>query len=427
VIATPSLADLEATVRRLAGPGVVGRLAAAGPDEDQPEAVALAAAFRRQGKAHAPAAWLDALEALAAALATTGVEAYGRRVWDAFLSVLLDKRRGAYDYNSYLALDLLQLATEPWPDGAADRWPDVLLALLGDVLLAELRELARSPADEETSSPRAAALRRRVAATLGSAAAYADLGRASLPAPGPPRASGEPRGLDGASSSELERLGAELAGRPRHRFGRLLPLTLVPVDRLHDEHMFIRVLQSFECVFALVVQQLEQAACALADGDDPPGVRHMDAAADVLARTTRLFQVLATLDVDAFRAFRQHTVGASAIQSARFKRLEVLCSEPGPDRLRSAAFRFVALETVRPERSTLEDLILRRTRARPAGRDELLRAAREIDDRYVRWKRMHISLATRMLGHGRGTGYTEGVPYLQRFADDRLFPRLAVS
>jgi tryptophan 2,3-dioxygenase len=37
------------------------------------------------------------------------------------------------------------------------------------------------------------------------------------------------------------------------------------------------------------------------------------------------------------------------------------------------------------------------------------------------WRRTHYNLATRMLGLRRGTGYTEGVPYLAETRDAPVF------
>jgi hypothetical protein len=38
-----------------------------------------------------------------------------------------------------------------------------------------------------------------------------------------------------------------------------------------------------------------------------------------------------------------------------------------------------------------------------------------------RWKGTHLTVATRMLGSARGSGYTSGVPYLQSWVEHRLF------
>ncbi|GAB3899181.1 hypothetical protein ACFQ1S_08460 [Kibdelosporangium lantanae] len=77
---------------------------------------------------------------------------------------------------------------------------------------------------------------------------------------------------------------------------RTMELNALPAYTVHDEHLFLRVLLAFETMFAL----------------------------------------LATIQVDSFRTFRQFTEGASAIQSRNHTIVESLCRRPGPSRLDSS-------------------------------------------------------------------------------------------
>ena len=145
-------------------------------------------------------------------------------------------------------------------------------------------------------------------------------------------------------------------------------------------------------------------------------------------RNASLFRMVATMRPEAFHTFREFTDGASAIQSEQYKRFEGLCGLPPADRLQSPAFDSVP--DVRAEVSrgqdTMTDAYLD---AVAAGGHEAelatiagLLSALEASHR--RWKGTHVTLATRMLGDARGSGYTAGVGYLQRWVDHRLFWQL---
>ena len=46
---------------------------------------------------------------------------------------------------------------------------------------------------------------------------------------------------------------------------------------------------------------------------------------------------------------------------------------------------------------------------------------RTLEESHRRWKSTHVTMATRMLGDARGSGYTSGVGYLSQWVDHRLF------
>jgi len=126
---------------------------------------------------------------------------------------------------------------------------------------------------------------------------------------------------------------------------------------------------------------------------------------------------LGTMQVEAFRVFRNYTEGASAIQSRNYKIVESLCRVPDEPRLDSIAYRSVpeARERVLAGQATLDEAYLS---ARAAGRgsaDELDRVAAAMERfaaTLLHWRQTHYRLAVRMLGERTGTGYTEGTPYL---------------
>ncbi|SFJ02470.1 Tryptophan 2,3-dioxygenase (vermilion) [Streptosporangium canum] len=321
-------------------------------------------------------------------------------ILDPFLDAALDKFDDRYDYVTYLALDLLGLP-DPVPvlDGVPAepqqelcRW--LFAGLMADALAFE--EAARD--DKHTILPglrpgwgladkRLRHLRRAIRPVLG------ELGIAD---------------------------GPDLAAAVARRSpvdGRRLRCSMLPVYTHHDEWMFIRVLQCFETVFQWVSLSLAAAIAAIRAGDAPGGVTHLLAAVGALNAAAPAFSVLATLQPVAFQEFRRYTEGASAIQSRSYKVMEALCRRPDAERIDSAAFTLVPpvrerILTTYP--SLLEALQACEDRLAGPERARIDAAMQTFADRLIRWRQTHYRLARRMLGDRTGTGYTEGVPYLDR-------------
>jgi tryptophan 2,3-dioxygenase len=68
----------------------------------------------------------------------------------------------------------------------------------------------------------------------------------------------------------------------------MLQLTLLPVSRVHDECLFIRVLQSYETTFACAAVELEAAAAAISRGDGTAAVAALASAARALSESSPL-------------------------------------------------------------------------------------------------------------------------------------------
>ena len=207
---------------------------------------------------------------------------------------------------------------------------------------------------------------------------------------------------------------------------RMLQLTVLPVYVAHDEYMFIRMLQSYETTFALVGVQLEAAIAAIADGRAAVATRAITGAERAMREAAALFSLVATMQPQAFLTFREYTEGASAIQSRSYKTVESLCRAPDRERLDSPAYRSVpeVRERVLAGQATLSETL---ARARASGQlteamhDDVRSALARFEAAVLKWRQTHYRLAVRMLGQRRGTGYTEGVPYLQQARAVPLF------
>ncbi|MFI9638682.1 tryptophan 2,3-dioxygenase family protein [Micromonospora sp. NPDC051925] len=381
-------------------------------DPEQFPYPAVVAEFHRVGKHFVEKellALLDQVRARVDARTTPG------RQLSTFLDVALDKWDARYDYRSYLALPLLPLPTgsptrstdaEPAEPTAARRERDRLLVdLVSDALAFELAAAAdlTDLLPEQRPGPTVVAKRCRLGVRVGLAA----LTRLGLAGAVTDR---DPVG----AAVALHRLA--VADRDPTR-DRVLRLSMLPVYVSHDEYLFIRVLQAYECLFAGVAEELRATITALATGRPRPAAARLAYARDLISDAGPLFSLLATMQPTAFRTFREYTEGASAIQSRSYKLMESLCRAPEPDRLDSTAYRSVpeVRDLVRGGQPSIDQeyrAAVRDGRLRDTDHDLVRQAMAAFAEAVVTWRRTHHRLAIRMLGPRSGTGYTEGTPYL---------------
>jgi selenocysteine lyase/cysteine desulfurase/tryptophan 2,3-dioxygenase len=327
-----------------------------------------------------------------------------------FLDTALDKHDGRYDYPSYLGLSLLDLpsADPPHRDTTcAERRSDRLLTgLVCDALGFELAAAGGATEFLPEMRPGPATTVKRC--RLGLRAIRPALGRQDVDA--------DPDPADPVA--EVARICHRVAGTLDGDDRRVLQLSMLPVYVVHDECLFIRVLQSFETSFSRIAVLLRAAASALVQGDAAPAQEWIERAEAAQSEAAPLFSLLATMQVEAFRTFRAFTEGASAIQSRTYKTVESLCRMPERPRLDSLAYRSVpeVRERVLAGQATLEDALERVVRAHWLSAGEhtaLAHAMGRFADTLLRWRETHYRLAVRMLGERPGTGYTEGTPYLR--------------
>lgn len=362
---------------------------------------AVVAEYQRVGKHFVTDELLDELAGVRRALAGTGGSPAATGLLERFLGTALDKRDGRYDYQTYLALDLLPLPGAARAEAAEGQRDALVAGLVSDALRFEL-----AAADGRTEllpqlrpDPRTVAKRCR----LGLQVLDTCLRRLGLPEsmPGADPVASAREACPRAEESEDEQLRTALR------------LSMLPVHVVHDEWMFIRVLQSFETVFALIAVHLQAAVVALGRGEAGRAAHRIEAGETALHEAAPLFSLLATMQVEAFRRFRQYTEGASAIQSRSYKLVESLCRTP--DRLRLDSIAYNAVPEVRERvvagQPTL-DQALDSAMLDPADQEEVTLAMRHFAGTLLQWRRTHYRLAVRMLGDRTGTGYTEGTPYL---------------
>ncbi|MEU5549831.1 MULTISPECIES: tryptophan 2,3-dioxygenase family protein [unclassified Micromonospora] len=387
---------------------------AADPDEFPYDQVV--DAFHRVGKHFVDKELLARLDEARARV--TGYDERARLLRD-FLDVALDKWDGRYDYRSYLALRLLRLpdgTDDPPPDAGADARQGrdrLVVRLVADAVSFELAAAAKVTGLLPEQRPGRAVVAKRF--RLGVRAALPALARLGLTG-----TIDDATPVTAATTLSAVVAGLDTTGDPSLR------LSMLPVHVTHDEYLFIRVLQAYECVFAGVADELRGVVDALRTGPPDRAVDRLGYARDLLGTAGSLFSLLATMQPAAFQTFRQYTEGASAIQSRSYKLVESLCRTPAPDRLDSVAYRSVpeVRARVRDGQPTVDEAYRRAVhdgRLDESSRRLMAAGMGRFAEALAQWRRTHYGVAVRMLGRRPGTGYTEGTPYLAAVRDLPVF------
>ncbi|WP_030486989.1 tryptophan 2,3-dioxygenase family protein [Micromonospora chokoriensis] len=325
-----------------------------------------------------------------------------------FLHVVLDKRDGRFDYQSYLGLSLLRLHDEPTDDDRVDlrRLHDRLFVhLIADALAFELAAESGATQLLPLQRPEPARVAKRY--RLGLRAMSAALARQGRPAVLDPT---EP-------AAAVAALHAMVVADQSPAERRNLLIGMLPVYLVHDEYLFIRVLQAYETTFTMLAAEVRATVDALTDGHAAVAADRLAYGRELLTAAAPLFSLLATMQPESFRTFRVYTEGASAIQSRSYKLVESLCRSPDEPRLSSAAYLSVpeVRDRVLAGQVSVEHAYHtanRLGRLREPGRALLDKRIGEFAYALTQWRQTHYRIATRMLGTRTGTGYTEGTPYL---------------
>ncbi len=100
--------------------------------------------------------------------------------------------------------------------------------------------------------------------------------------------------------AEARNVCREILGGMDETEARTLRLTALPVSLVHDEYMFLRMLQCYETTFAMMAVELGDAVAALADGEADFAARAIAAAQRALNDAKPLWSLVATMQPEAF-------------------------------------------------------------------------------------------------------------------------------
>ncbi len=221
---------------------------------------------------------------------------------------------------------------------------------------------------------------------------------------------------------------------------KLLSLqTLQSTPQHPDELLFIVVHQASELWFKVLLHELSTLVTALQQFDT---MRALLAIQRVNVLTEIIAQQLSSLDTlppQRFAQFRGYLGTSSGSQSVQFRAIEATAglrdphfmsaiTEHGdpPADVRAALERptlqALAEALIAHEGVTLASLY---TGAAPTPLFLVVEGLLEFEQRFARWRFLHVQLVERIIGPGTGgTGGTLGAKYLSRTVSQRFFPAL---
>ena len=235
-----------------------------------------------------------------------------------------------------------------------------------------------------------------------------------------------------------------------------------PVSGAHDELLFIIIHQASELWLKLCLHELTAARDEIAADDLRPAFKMLARVARAQAQLIASWDVLATMTPSDYSAIRPHLGASSGFQSAQYRMMEYIMGGRDAAHLASHEDTPEVAAGLRAElaRPSLYDevlrLLARRGLAIPddvLGRDlaapylaspaveaawaaiyadpeahwdlyELAEKLVDLEYHFQRWRFGHLKTVERIIGFKRGTGGTEGVPYLQRVLGLGFFPEL---
>jgi tryptophan 2,3-dioxygenase len=206
-----------------------------------------------------------------------------------------------------------------------------------------------------------------------------------------------------------------------------------------DELLFIVVHQSSELWFKLLLHEFDTLIAALQQFDT---MRALLAIQRVNVLTEIIAQQLSALDTlppQRFAQFRQYLGTSSGSQSAQFRAIEATAGLRDPHFMAAITEHgeppaAVAAALARPTLQSLAEALLAHeqvslaelyTGPNPTPLFLLVEGLLEFEQRFARWRFLHVQLVERIIGPGTGgTGGTLGAKYLAKTVSQRFFPAL---
>lgn len=235
-----------------------------------------------------------------------------------------------------------------------------------------------------------------------------------------------------------------------------------PLSGTHDEMLFIVIHQASELWIKLCLHELAAARTAIIEDRLDESFKMMTRVARVQTQLIQSWEVLATITPADYSAMRGELGGSSGFQSHQYRLLEFIMGNknaamidlhaPAPhlqdilhaelarpslydEALRALARAGLPVPADRLERDFTQpyeasagvEACWRAVYADTARYWNLYELAEKLVDLEYRiqlWRFGHLKTVERVIGFKRGTGGTEGVPYLARVIDQTFFPEL---
>ena len=235
-----------------------------------------------------------------------------------------------------------------------------------------------------------------------------------------------------------------------------------PLSPEHDEMLFIVIHQATELWLKLAIHELTAARAQLRAGQLAPAFKGLARVSRIQAQLIQSWDVLSTLTPADYMRFRGYLGQSSGFQSYQYRIVEFILGNKNAAMLAPHGHRsdLHARLQAELEAPSLYDeaiaLLARRGFAitpEVLGRDkrerhrsdpsvraawlavyrdtqhhwdlyELAEELVDVEDWFQQWRFRHVTTVERIIGGKRGTGGTEGVPYLRKVLETRFFPEL---
>ncbi len=273
---------------------------------------------------------------------------------------------------------------------------------------------------------------------------------------------------DDVHTDPASRLGGALTDFERRMsYGDYLGLDKIlsaqtPLSDDPNELLFIIQHQTSELWIKLMLHELEQAIGFVRGDNLPPAFKCLARVSRIFEQLVQSWNVLATLTPSEYGRIRPHLGNSSGFQSWQYRLVEFHLGnksssliEPHAHRedlveiLRQAlaapslydeAIRLLARRGFPIDRSVLDRDVSEQYAPHPSVEQAWLTIYRnsseyfdlyelseelvDLEDTFLQWRFRHLVTVSRIIGAKHGTGGTEGVPYLRRVLETRLFPEL---
>ena len=235
-----------------------------------------------------------------------------------------------------------------------------------------------------------------------------------------------------------------------------------PRSGQHDEMLFIIIHQASELWMKLSIHELTAARDRIASDDLPSALKMIARVGRIQAQMIQSWEVLATLTPSEYRLIRPSLGQSSGFQSHQYRlldfilgarragatavheatpeihaRLEARLASPSlyDEAVRLLARRGFAIEADALERDWREPrderasvaaawLSVYRDPERHWDLYELAEKLVDLEYRFQQWRFAHLKTVERIIGGKMGTGGSQGLAYLARVLESRLFPEL---
>jgi len=235
-----------------------------------------------------------------------------------------------------------------------------------------------------------------------------------------------------------------------------------PRSGQHDEMLFIIIHQASELWMKLSIHELTAARDRIASDDLPSALKMIARVGRIQAQMIQSWEVLATLTPSEYRLIRPSLGQSSGFQSHQYRlldfilgarragatavheatpeihaRLEAMLASPSlyDEAVRLLARRGFAIEADALERDWREPrderasvaaawLSVYRDPERHWDLYELAEKLVDLEYRFQQWRFAHLKTVERIIGGKMGTGGSQGLAYLARVLESRLFPEL---